>query len=146
MRRHLAVLGFAFDTDDLGVAMVALVKKARPDWQRGKFNGIGGHVMDGGETVREAMRREWLEETGTLVDSWRLCFGLYGPDYTVCVFMAIDPIVATVGDVGHVTDEPVYLFKWRNLPFDCVHDVNWMVPMVLDRRLRLNHIDREYEP
>lgn len=33
------VAGLAFSTD---LQHVALIKKNRPDWQAGKFNGIGG--------------------------------------------------------------------------------------------------------
>lgn len=42
---------------------VALIKKAKPDWQKGRFNGIGGKVEDG-ETFEEANQREFYEETG----------------------------------------------------------------------------------
>jgi 8-oxo-dGTP pyrophosphatase MutT (NUDIX family) len=57
------VLGFAFN--DRG--RVALIRKTRPTWQRGRWNGIGGH-REGLEQPREAMRREFLEETGVDTD------------------------------------------------------------------------------
>jgi ADP-ribose pyrophosphatase len=41
---------------------VALVKKKKPEWQLGKFNGIGGHV-ENNETIERANIREFYEET-----------------------------------------------------------------------------------
>lgn len=51
------VVGFLFWFDQ-----VLLIRKARPAWQRGKLNGIGGHV-EPGETYAQAMEREFVEET-----------------------------------------------------------------------------------
>lgn len=52
------VVGFLFCRDE-----VLLIEKARPTWQAGRLNGVGGHVEDG-ETYAQAMQREFLEETG----------------------------------------------------------------------------------
>lgn len=64
------VLGFAFDKRDA----VALVCKQRPDWQQGKWNGVGGHI-EKGEDSRSAMSREFTEETTMYIPPirWRLC-------------------------------------------------------------------------
>lgn len=53
------VLGFAFDN----FLRIALIKKDRPDWMAGKWNGIGGKVEEG-EQISAAMVREFAEETG----------------------------------------------------------------------------------
>lgn len=62
------VLGFAFDT----TLRTALVRKNRPAWMAGKWNGIGGNV-EAGETPRQAMIREFREEAGvsTAPDAWQ---------------------------------------------------------------------------
>lgn len=57
------VLGFAFGPN----GHVALIQKTHPHWQKGKWNGIGGH-REGLEQPREAMRREFREETGVDTD------------------------------------------------------------------------------
>ncbi len=57
------VLGFAFNPF---ANKVLLIHKNRPDWQRGKLNGVGGHI-EGSETSRDAMVREFREETGEIV-------------------------------------------------------------------------------
>ncbi len=53
------VVGFAFDDDE----NVALVRKKRPEWQKGYLNGVGGKIEEG-ESSRAAMVREFEEETG----------------------------------------------------------------------------------
>lgn len=44
---------------------VALIRKVKPEWQKGKLNGIGGKVEEG-ESFREANAREFQEETGVV--------------------------------------------------------------------------------
>lgn len=60
------VLGFAFNRFD----QVLLIRKERPDWQRGKMNGIGGKV-EKNETHLQAMRREFVEECGLDIPPYR---------------------------------------------------------------------------
>ncbi len=55
------VAGFMFRRSN---SEVALVRKNKPDWQRGKLNGIGGKVEESDCGPHEAMAREFLEETG----------------------------------------------------------------------------------
>lgn len=60
-------VGFAYYLDH-----VVLIKKKRPDFQAGLFNGIGGS-LEFGESHLQAMVREFREETGTWVreGQWR---------------------------------------------------------------------------
>lgn len=60
------VVGFPFDENR---EHVLLVRKLRPEWQKGLLNGIGGKI-EITENSREAMRRECLEETGLVLD-WK---------------------------------------------------------------------------
>lgn len=80
------VLGFAFDKR----GAVAMILKNRPDWQAGKWNGIGGHV-EKGELPVVAMEREFFEETTMRIQStaWREC-GQFKKDanYRCSVFTA----------------------------------------------------------
>ena len=63
------VLGFAFSIN--GSKKVALIEKDRPDWQKGKLNGIGGKIdYDQDSTPLVAMQREFKEETGVSILSW----------------------------------------------------------------------------
>lgn len=63
MKRY--VLGFAFNNS----GHVLLIRKQKPDWQRGKWNGVGGSV-EFGESIFDAMAREFNEETGLENDEW----------------------------------------------------------------------------
>lgn len=56
--RKQCVVGFAFYSD-----RVVLIIKAKPDWQRGKVNGVGGKG-ERGEWPQFAMVRAFREETG----------------------------------------------------------------------------------
>jgi 8-oxo-dGTP diphosphatase len=38
------VVGFLFNSD---TNKVCLIKKNRPQWQKGRLNGVGGHIEDG---------------------------------------------------------------------------------------------------
>ena len=44
---------------------ILLVKKDRPDWQKGRLNLVGGHIEEG-ETPEQAALRELQEESGLL--------------------------------------------------------------------------------
>jgi len=81
------VLGFAFD--DLG--RVALVRKEKPDWQRGRWNGIGGKVEQ--EACFDAMEREFREETGVTIEAerWRYVGDIQVPTARVDVFTYTGP-------------------------------------------------------
>lgn len=78
------VLGFAFD---LELDYVCLIEKQKPDWQKGKLNGIGGKV-EVGESSRNAMVREFREETGvdTNGDDWDFFAKLTGDNYEMHCF------------------------------------------------------------
>ena len=54
------VVGFAFGENK---DTILLIKKLRPEWQKGLLNGIGGKI-EKGESSLDAMRRECKEETG----------------------------------------------------------------------------------
>ena len=48
---------------------VVLIEKQRPDWQKGKLNGVGGAIQEG-ESDLDAMVREFKEEVGADVRNW----------------------------------------------------------------------------
>jgi 8-oxo-dGTP diphosphatase len=73
------VLGFAFSKDR---KEIILIEKQKPDWQKGKLNGVGGKVEKkdfawntNGEVTPYvatiAMQREFKEETGVETQSWQ---------------------------------------------------------------------------
>lgn len=54
------VVGFILSKDK---REIVLMEKQKPQWQKGKFNGIGGKANES-EHPYDAMRREFKEETG----------------------------------------------------------------------------------
>lgn len=98
------VMGFAFDP----YGAVALINKNRPDWQKGKWNGIGGH-LEHNELAHEAMAREFQEETGmaTKLDDWVYVGVLQHDNVSRCrLFTATFPLLK----VYTATDEQVRVF------------------------------------
>ena len=61
------VVGLVFDE----VERVMLIKKNRPDWQKGFLNGVGGEIKNN-EAPIEAMIRECKEESGLFIEKWHL--------------------------------------------------------------------------
>lgn len=70
------VLGFAFSQNG---DSVVLIKKNKPEWQKGKFNGVGGKV-ENMEAPNVAMSREFKEETGVSITYNSLCDPIQLPD------------------------------------------------------------------
>jgi 8-oxo-dGTP diphosphatase len=119
--------------DDYG-SNVALIQKARPSWQAGKWNGIGGKVNEG-ETPFEATVREFKEETGVEEFFWKHYATVKGkePDregeFTVYYYKAFN--TRSLSNVRWITDEVVALHHVNSLPKDLVQHVKWMIPLAL---------------
>lgn len=120
------VLGFGFTPS----WRVALVRKARPAWQAGKLNGIGG-AIEPGEGFSSAMRREFREETDIDHDDWRLAGLMYGKTWRVYVLTAISEafqMVRTTTD-EKVTLEPVGSVKTSYAVPDLLDNVPALVTL-----------------
>jgi 8-oxo-dGTP diphosphatase len=120
------VAGFAFDK---GCRTVALVRKARPAWQAGKLNGIGGHIEEG-ETPEMAMEREFGEEAGLDLGGWEHFATLTGNGFEVVFFRIESSLVRGVRSAG---DEPVDLYPVATLGDreDRISNIGWLVNMAL---------------
>lgn len=60
------VVGFLFSKYE----HVILIKKQKPEWQKGKWNGVGGKI-EAGESPLAAMIREFKEETDIDFTDWQ---------------------------------------------------------------------------
>lgn len=63
--KHYTV-GFYLNFD---LSMIMLVRKAKPIWQKGLYNGVGGFI-EKGESAHDCMIREFEEETGIQQRMW----------------------------------------------------------------------------
>lgn len=122
----LYTAGFLFSKDGRDVL---LIQKERPDWQRGKWNGIGGHI-EAGETALECMRREFREETGLDIEHWNLYAVLkdsQSESFRVSFFYAMDD---RIFQAKTMTDETVADWPTNELP-DTIPNLRWLIPMAL---------------
>lgn len=152
MKRYVA--GFLFSSHMTNVAMIM---KKRPEWQKGKLNGIGGHierktqnhtcydiVCDVGgfdpckcpyETPLEAMVREFEEEAGVHVpaEQWEQFLALSGDGFEVNFFSAAD--TKLLNQVRSMTDETVMVVEVDKLPLmNTISNIPWVVQMALNAR------------
>lgn len=120
------VVGFAFDQDK----RVAMIKKNRPPWQEGLYNGVGGKI-ELNETPLQAMIREFDEETGVLVDNWQLYATLRYPKAELYFFKAEVPVEYLDG-IESKTDEIVRVFPASSVkPYQMIKNLNWLLPLAL---------------
>lgn len=118
------VVGFLFSPHR---KLVVLIKKNKPDWQKGKLNGVGGKVEDN-ELPHLAMSREFKEETGLLIPEWRRVVIAANDDVIVHFFRSFD----NVWGVETMTREVVNRYAVDRLPGICIHNLHWLIPLCLD--------------
>ena len=124
------VVGFMFDKN---LEKVLLIKKNRPEWQKGKLNGVGGHV-EKGELFRDAMTREFQEETGLYVPScsWNKIINISGDmvehEFSVSFYYIIDDLEKC----KTMTDEELIICDIKNLPDNVISNLRWIIPLALD--------------
>ena len=126
------VAGFMFDKHD---SLVVLIKKNKPDWQKGKLNGVGGKIEESDASPFDAMAREFAEETGVITSpaAWRKLAVLNVPDARIHFFYThIETDFLT--PLQQLTDEEV---QWQAIDdvvgSGCVlPNLSWLIPMALD--------------
>jgi 8-oxo-dGTP diphosphatase len=113
------------------------VRKNRPAFQAGKWNGIGGKLEEN-ELPIEAMVREFREET-TIVTTeaqWERTILLSGPDFSVHFFR-------TFVDAFPAFESPTDEMIWQ-MPIDTLlapaapvlANMKWILPLQLSEKVR----------
>lgn len=117
------VAGFLFDGD---VGRVILLRKSRPEWQRGLLNGVGGKI-EPGETIHSAMLREGFEEIG-INTNWQHFVTLAYPGADIAFFYSIDDRAFQAARACE--DEPIVSFPLTALVWsDVIPNLRFLVPM-----------------
>lgn len=123
-------LGFMFQHHPIRGSGVWLIKKNRPDWQMGLWNGIGGRINPW-ESAMEAMIRETKEEAGINLSGqdWGYVARIKYPGSIVHLFFVLLQGTAWDDTPSTQTDEEI---KWHNLD-----KITWGLPMVEDAKWML---------
>lgn len=121
------VLGFIFDSS---CKKVLLIAKNRPEWQKGKINGIGGKI-ERNETVKSAMSREALEETGLVIQKkeWKEIGVQKGKDWQVYILTTMYKY--NMADAKSMTDEQIAWYSISRLPGNIISNLNFFIPLCL---------------
>lgn len=121
---------------------VLLMEKKRPEWQRGKLNGIGGKLLTD-ELPYQAMRREFLEETGVEgLEFKEICIlqhKLLRPHPEITVISKVWVFAAYSDEIWNCTtqtDEILRQVSIKGLPSRCIPNLHWLIPMCLDKELQ----------
>lgn len=127
------VLGFAFNEDK---SQVLLIKKNRPNWQAGLYNGIGGKIEHYDLNSIAALVREFREETGleTSNSQWTEYAIIESETFHVTCFWSI---LENFNDYQSITDEKIVAISIKDLfnsQFDCcLSNLSWLICMALEK-------------
>lgn len=126
-KRELYVCGLVYGPDNT----VVLIKKNRPDWQKGYLNGVGGKV-EVNETPLDAMVREFNEECGVVIKEWKhfLTFEIGNATVYWFTFHFLENYLP----VRSLTDEVADYHSLNDYERTdkCVRDLGWILPMGLN--------------
>ncbi|MBA3724080.1 MAG: NUDIX domain-containing protein [Candidatus Levybacteria bacterium] len=122
-------LGFVFDAS---MERVLLIHKNRPDWQKGKLNGIGGKVEEGEDSLG-CMVRETLEETGLRIDAkdWKHFAQIHDAYGLVAVYAAV--YTGSPADAKNAEDQKVEWIVIQHLPTTVIKNLRWLIPAAVDK-------------
>lgn len=133
------VLGFIFDQNK---EKVLLIRKERPEWQAGYWNGIGGKIemysAKNGvvyESPLEAMKRECKEETNWNYN-WKHCVTFVCSGGTVFVYKAISEYKSLErgGETiifKQMEEEKLEIWRLDSLPDKMMKNLKWIIPVLL---------------
>ncbi len=123
------VVGFMFNNE---LDRVLLIRKKRPDWQKGKLNGIGGNIKLKEQPI-DAMVREFMEESGIQTErkNWTFIAYLYGLDKDEDFFNL--HVFASIGDIEKFingTDEECKIVNKEDInKLNVILNLTWLIPL-----------------
>jgi 8-oxo-dGTP diphosphatase len=122
-------IGIVFSPD---FKQVALIRKQRPDWQKGKINFPGG-TCQGEEKPEANIVRKFAAETGMKIDRthWhRIGILVNAENYTCDIFAAVH-IAGIHGPLNAPGTPDAEIPAWYDvdaLPDNVLSNLHWLVP------------------
>jgi 8-oxo-dGTP diphosphatase len=114
-----------------------LIKKSKPQWQKGLLNGVGGKI-EINETKEYAMVRETFEETGipTIVTDWERFAEMHFQKAIVyCYRIFISKRLEAV----QKTEESLHWIKLKDVRSPAqqfsINNLKWLIPIALTARM-----------
>lgn len=131
------VCGFRFNEN---MDKVLLIRKSKPDWQRGLINGIGGKLEDVDHSFVDAIEREYEEETklGTF-DEWKHFTSLKNDFFEVRFFVSFgNDVMDYQGYTADIGEGVVGLYEYPEVLGDStlMPNLTWLLPMSLDGEIK----------
>ena len=122
-------LGFIFD---MPLYNVLLIRKERPDWQRGRLNGIGGKV-ELNERSERCIVREVAEECGlvTSEQDWTKIGNMHGNMWSVDIYAYVH--AGDASEAYSVGDEEIGWYQISKLPDNVLTNIPWLIQLSLDK-------------
>lgn len=135
----LYVCGLIFSSD---LQTIVLIKKNRPEWMKGMWNGVGGRIETGEDSV-DTMRRECLEESGLDIPQheWTKFCAMHWGEGRVDFYRTMNEEIAMSQTL---TDEEIGIFPVNRLPRPIVYNLRWLIPLAKDRFT--DHADIRLKP
>lgn len=130
MKMKHYVVGFLFNK---GMNNVLLIKKNRPEWQKGFWNAPGGKIDPSDKSPEDAMSREFYEETDLLIrwPHWRHCLTITCPGGTVYFYGHVlkDDFIS----IYQKTDEGTLgVFPVNEISnMKVIENLKWIIPFCL---------------
>ena len=125
------VAGFMFSPD---FENVVLIEKEKPEWQKGKYNAVGGKIEQG-EKPASAMVREFYEEAfvQTKEKDWTPLCVIGDDNYDVYFFYCTHKYWA---DYSSQTEEEVFhvpTMDLHDIRHKVIDNLNWLIPLAMDK-------------
>ena len=130
----LYVVGFLFSED---MKRVVLIHKNKPAWQVGLLNGVGGKIEQD-ESPKNAIKREFEEETGLTISDWKYYAKVSGDEWCVDFFHATSK---DIDSVKSITDEKVEIFNVSDInTLPVIPNLKWLIPMCFDADIEFGDV------
>lgn len=133
-------LGFLFNED---FTKVVLIRKNKPNWQKGLLNGVGGKI-ESHEISANAMTREFFEEAGICIATWKQ-FAYMKGGLSSESYWRVDCFYARASDrdmmqIYSPTSEQVKIYSVGILKrLKTVSNLQWLIPLAVDHHININY-------